>query len=457
MKITVTAEKGENDTLAAKLTIDKKDVDAAVNKTYKDIARQYNFQGFRRGHAPRPVIDGIIGRKAVLAEATNDLLTEAEPLMLEQLDVVPVKQPDYGKDVAPAKEHEDYAIDVTIEVRPEAELSSYDPVAISMPPEEATEAEVDQQIDTLLSYRTTYQNVEEDRPVEASDHVQVKLESKSNLRQYEGDNRLLDLAQVDEHLRDGIVGMKKGETKDVSWTLEHEHDNGEKHEIEFAATVTVNAIKQPVTPELTDENVKSDFGFDTVQALRDAVKEEIEEDKKHSLPELKEDRVVEEIGKRLTLEKVPSDYVDQVFNEIANQFLTQLQRQGMTLDLYLKARNITPDDFLADLHEQSEERARQSLALDALAAHQGFDATEEDVKSEFEKAGVEDVDKSIEDFRKQGRLPGIRESIKRTKAVNWLTETAEVTVKDEIAEQNAQAEESEEPAGEVAQEAEDAE
>lgn len=456
MKITVTADKGENNTLAVKLTVDKKDVDAAVAKTYKDIARQYNFQGFRRGHAPRPVIDGIIGRQAVLAEATNDLLTEAEPLMLEELDVVPVKQPDYGKDVAPAKEHQDYTVDVTIEVRPEAELDSYEPVAITMPPEEATEAEIDQQIDTLMSYRTTYEDVEEDRAVEPEDHVQATIVSKSNLRQYEGDDRLLDLGQVDEHLRDGIVGMKKGETKDVSWTLEHQHEDGHTHEIEFAATVTVNGIKHPVTPELTEDNVKSDLGFDSIQDLRDAIKEEIEEDKKHSLPELKEDRVVEEVGKRLTLEKVPSDYVDQVFNEIANQFLTQLQRQGMTLDLYLKARNISADDFLADLHQQSEERARQSLALDALAAHQGFDATDEDVRNEFEKAGVEDVDKSIEDFRKQGRLPGIRESIKRTKAVDWLAETAEVTVKDEIAERNAE-QEQDEPAGEVAKEAEDAE
>lgn len=447
MKITVTAEKGQDNELAAKLTVDKKDVDAAVKKTYKDIAYQYNFQGFRRGRAPRPVIDSIIGRRAVYAEATNSVLTQAEPLMLEELDVVPVKQPDYGENPALVVEHQDYVVDVKIELRPEAELDSYDAPAITMPSEEATEAEIDSQIQELLSYRTSYEDVEEDRPVEATDFVLIDFANKSNLLQYEGTDRMVNLSTADENLRDGIVGMKKGETKDVSWTTEHEHD-GEKHTLEFAGTVTLKAIRKPVTPELTDESVKTDFGFDTVQELRDAVKEEIEEDKKRTLPELKEDRLVEEVGKHLTLEEVPADYTEQVFNEIANQFLQQLQNQGMTLDLYLRARGISGDAFVKDLREQAGERARQSLALDALAKKLGFEASEEEVRAEFVKAGVEDVDKSIEQFRSEGRLPGIRESIKRTKAVDWLVENATVTIEDESAEEPAEAA-AEEPTAEA--------
>ena len=89
MKITVTAEKPIDDKVAATVTVPAADVDKAIAKTYKDIAKKYNFQGFRRGHAPRPVIDGIIGRESVLAQATNDLLNAVEPMMLEELDVTP--------------------------------------------------------------------------------------------------------------------------------------------------------------------------------------------------------------------------------------------------------------------------------------------------------------------------------------------------------------------------------
>ena len=143
------------------------------------------------------------------------------------------------------------------------------------------------------------------------------------------------------------------------------------------------------------------------------------------------------MGKHVTLETIPENYVNQVLNEIAQDFLQQLQRQGMTLDLYLRFRGITSDEFVADLREQAKERARQSLALDALAKHLGVEATEEDVENEFKKAGAKDVKAQMKQFTQQGQMPAIRESIRRTKALNWLVENAPVTIVDEIAEQAA--------------------
>ena len=105
--------------------------------------------------------------------------------------------------------------------------------------------------------------------------------------------------------------------------------------------------------------------------------------------------------------------------------------------MYLRARGVKTDDFLADLRVQAEERARQSLALDALAAKLGVEATEDDVRAEFEKAGVEDVDASVEQWRSEGRLPAIRDSIRRTKALDWLVENAKVNIVDEVAERAA--------------------
>ncbi len=444
MNITVTAEKGQDNTLAAQVTVPAKDVDAAIKAAYKDIANKYNFQGFRRGRAPRPVINGLVGREYVYGQATNELLNDVAPLMLEELDVVPTKDLDFGEDPSLLEDGQDYTVTVTISVRPEAELDSYEGVSIQMPPEEATDAEIDAQINQLLFYRATMEDVEEDRPVEATDIVEVDLESVSNLRQYEGEGRLLDLSNVDENLRDGIVGMSKGETKEVSWTREHEHDD-HTHTIEFKANVTVKAIKKSVTPELTEESVKGDFGFDTIAELRDAIKEEVEADKQNSLPSLKEDRVVIELGKHLVLDEVPADYAEQVYQEVGQQVLNNMQRSGISLDQYLQATGIASGDFIADLRAQADERARQSLALDALAAKLEFEATEEEVLAEFVKAGYseEDAQDAVEEWRSQGRLPGIRESIKRTKAVDWLVENAQVTVVDEAAQSEDTAEDAE--------------
>lgn len=445
MKITVNTEKPESGQLVATLTVDKKDVNSVIAQTYKDIARKYAFQGFRRGRAPRPVIDGIVGKQAVLADATNTLMSRAEPQMIEELDVVPIGQIDYGEEPALVEEGNDYTIEARINVRPDVELDSYDAPQINMPPEEATEAEIDQQIEVLLSYRTTFEDVEEDRGAEGNDLVLCDVENISNLREYEGENRMfsLDNERIHAEFRDGLRGMKKDEEKEISWTVEAERD-GEKHEATFAAKVKVNAIRRAVTPELTEENVKNDFGFDTIEELREAVKEEIEGDKQSSLPQLKEDRLVEALGEHLTLEEVPAAYTEQVFNEIANQFLTQLQSQNMSLDMYLQSRGATPDDFIADLHQQADERSRQSLALDALAEHLQVEVTDEDVRKEFEDAGVPDVKSAMGQFLDEGRLPAVRESIRRTKALAWLVENADVNIVDEVAERRSEQEDAQE-------------
>ncbi|MGQ5427287.1 trigger factor [Thermophilibacter sp. ZX-H3] len=449
MKITVTAEKPIDDKMAATVTVPAADVDKAIAKTYKDIAKKYNFQGFRRGHAPRPVIDGIIGRESVLAQATNDLLNVVEPMMLEELDVTPVGRVSFGEEGADpqlASQGSEYVVTATIGVRPTCELESYDAPEINLPPEEATEAEIDWQINQLLTYQVTYEDVEEDRAAEPGDVVSVDIENVDGAGHLAGKNRLLALdgQQVPEQLQEGIVGMKKGEEKAIEWTHTHVHE-GEEHSHTFSVKVTLNGIKKAVTPELDDEVAKK-FGFDDVAAFRAAVKEEIEGDKKTTIPNLKEDRVVEAMGKVLKLETVPEAYQNEIFNELASEFLAQLQRQNVSLDMFLRARGLKSDDFIADLRVQAEERARQSLALDAVAAKLGLEATEDDVRAEFERAGVEDVDASVKQWREEGRLPAIRDSIRRTKALDWLVENAKVNVVDEVAERAAEGEKDDEAA-----------
>jgi trigger factor len=431
LNITVTAERPESDKVVATITVPAAEVDKVIAKTYKDVARKYNFQGFRKGKAPRPVIDGIVGRDAILAQATEDIVNDAQPAMLEELDIVPVDRPDYGEEAVCAVEHEDLVLTATVNVPPTCELDSYDAPAINMPPENATEAEIEQQLEQLLSYYVTYEDETEERAVAEGDVVVLDVVNKEGAPELEGTDRQFGLsnAYLPEDFVAGIVGMNKGEEKEISWKQTH----GD-HEHDYVVVVTLKGIKKAVTPELDDEFAKKSFGFETVAELRDAVKEEIENDKKTSLPNLKEDRVVEEIGKHLTLEEVPEAYQNQVFSELANEFLGQLGRQGMNLDMYLAARQIKSEDFLNDLREQAAERARQSLALDALARKLDFEATEDDVKAEFDRAGVEDVAKSIKEFTESGQMPAIRESIRRTKAVKWLVENATVTEVDEIAE-----------------------
>lgn len=441
----ITASDVENGILTATVTIPAADVDDAIKKAYRDAAKRYNFPGFRRGKAPRPVIDRMLGEGAVLAIATEDAVNAVAPEILEDLDIVPVKDGEFKVD-AIVKDHEDFTFSVDYKMRPKPALSSYEPVSIEMPPAEVTDAEIDAQINMLLAYQVKFEDVE-DRGVEAEDFVTVDIKDVKNAESLAGEGRAVFVGSgsMPEAVEEGLKGMKAGESKEISWTPE-----GEDAE-EATVEVTVKSIRARITPELTDELAKETFGFDSVEAMRDAVKLEIEQDKQSRLPGIKESRCVAALAERLELEEMDEDYEQSVFQELGQQFLSNLSARGMSLDQWLQANRLTSEQFISDLHHQADDVARESLALDALARELKIEVTDEDIDAEFERAGVEDVEASKASFVTEGRMPAVRDSIRRSKACDWLVENAQVTEVDEVA-RAAEAEDSEEGASEEAAE-----
>ncbi|NMF55764.1 trigger factor [Collinsella sp. KGMB02528] len=427
----ITASDVQDAKLTATVTIPAADVDAAIKKAYKDAANKYRFPGFRAGRAPRPVIDNMLGKEATLAQATNDILAANEPAVLNELDIVPLKEGDY-KELDLVKDHEDYTYTVTFSLRQSVELNSYEPVEIEMPPAEVTEGEIDAQIEMLMGYHATFEEV--DRPVQNDDYVTAAVKDIKGATRFAGENRMFVVGSENfpTEVNEGLVGMKKDESKEISWTL-----MGEDAE-EITIEVTINNVKERKLPELTDEFVKENFGFDTIAAMRDGVKEELEGDKTSKLPGLKENRAVAALSERLELEKVDEDYEQSVFSELGQTFLQNLSSRGMTLDVWLQASGLTSEAFIADLHRQANDVARESLALDALARHLEIEVSDEDVDKEFVDAGVEDVEASKAQFVADGRMPAVRDSIRRSKAVDWLVENAKVTEVDEYAKKDAE-------------------
>jgi trigger factor len=425
LNITVKAEQPADSKLAATVTVEAADVNAAVKKAYKDVANRYNFSGFRRGRAPRPVIDNMVGHEYVLGLATEDVVSQAEPLMLNELDVVVCGEIDYSQ-VTSVVEGEDFSYGVVIPLIPEYELSSYDAVDIELPPAGATESEIDAQVDILRSYVTTFEDAAEDDVVEDEDIVTYDVEDIEGAERYAGENRAYTIGSpaMPAEFYDQLKGMKVGDEKEVSWTPEGDDAQPVK------AKMTLKGIRRRNVPELTDELVKNDFGFDDINALRDAVKTEIETDKGRQIPVLRESRALNTLAERLGLDEVPETYQNTVYNELVQQILSQVQSAGMTIDQYLAARGIAVQSFVDDMHAQAAERARQSLALDALARHLGLEVTEEDIDNEISEAGITDEEAAAA-MRKQlvdeGRIPALRSSIKRGKALDWLLDNLNVT------------------------------
>ncbi len=422
----ISASDVKDSKLTATVTIPAADVDAAIKKAYRAAAKQYRFPGFRAGKAPRQVIDSMLGTEAVLAQATNDLIGASEPQILNELDIVPVKDGNF-QDIDMVKDHEDYTFAVEYSLRPAPELSSYEPVEIEMPPAEVTEAEIDAQVDMLMSYHSTFEDA--DRAVEDGDYVTADIKNVKNAEAISGEGRMVAVGagNLPKAFDEALVGMKAGETKEVSWTPEVEGAP------EAAVEVTVKNVRERKTPELTDEFVKENFGFDDIAAMRDAVKLELEADKTSQLPQLKENRAVSKLAERLELDEMDADYEQSVFQDLGQNFLQSLSSRGMTLDTWLSANGLTSEAFIADLHRQANDVARESLALDALARELKIEVTDEDIDEEFKRAGVADVEASKKQFIAEGRMPAVRDSIRRSKAVDQLVADAKVTEVDEFA------------------------
>lgn len=243
--LNITASDVKDAKLTATVTIPAADVDAAIKKAYKDTAKKYRFPGFRAGKAPRPVIDSALGAEATLAQATNDLIAANEPAVLNELDIVPTKNGDY-KELDLAKDHEDYTYTVEFSLRPAAELSSFDAVEIEMPPAEVTESEINNQVEMLLNYRATFEDVE-GRAVEAEDYVTVDLKAVENADNFAAEGRML-IAGSDSNpkeFNEALIGANVDDVKTVTWTDEvEEGEEAETHTVE----VTVKGIKVRNTP-----------------------------------------------------------------------------------------------------------------------------------------------------------------------------------------------------------------
>ena len=432
----------QDSTVKLTVTVEAKDIDRRIKRAYKDFANRYNFPGFRKGHAPRPVIDNAVGAETVRASVTDEVINELYPLAIDAENLFPQGQPDFGEPGL-VEGGKDYVFEATVAVKPELELSSYDPVEVKLLPEHATDSEIDMQIESLTEHYFTYENSPANTKVKADSTVELKMSATDDdgnaIETLASENRMYTLgsgllpAAFDEE----IVGMKKGETK--QFKIDNPGSGatltaslaGKTATISFDVEVLV--VKKKVMPEITDEWVKDTLGFENVAELRERVAESIEEQKADILPRMKENQCLMAIAERLVGE--PSEAMcEENESQLLQSFFQQLQARGQSFDKYLKSQNLTSDQFKEDVKLQAADEAKQDLALDAWARHFDIVATDEEVSEEFAKTGVDDPAALEQEWREAGRLHLIREGIVRAKAMEAILDGAVVTEFDDTAE-----------------------
>lgn len=431
-----TVEALEDNKVKLSFEIDAKDVNARIKQAYKDFAKRYNFPGFRPGKAPRPVVDNMMGEGTVKAALTEELVNEVYPLALDEHNLVPLFKPEFDLETEIVEDGKPFAFSTVIDVKPTYELTSYDPISVEIPAADATEAEIDAQIEELRNYYHDFKDANANTKVKPGEFVELTMKvtdkDGNELTQLSAENRLYELgvnlfpAAFDAEL----VGMKKGQEK--SFDVDFSNDTSmlgqtlgdDKGMLHF--DVTVDAIKQKILPEVTDEWAHNNFGFEDLADMRKQVAQSIKDQKEVNKQRRIENECLAALAARLEGD-MPEGMCELQEVNLLQSFYQQLSQNGYTLDQYLDTMGLSNDQFKNDMKKQADDVVRQDMALDAWARHKGIEATDADVTAEFEKANVDDPVAVQAEWKVSGRIPLIREGVIRTKALNDVVETASVT------------------------------
>ena len=408
------------------VTVEASEIDARINRAYKEVAKKNSFPGFRKGKAPRAVIDAAFGAGYVAATVTEDVVNDMMPLAIDGADLFPVGQAQFDE-IASVVAGEDFMFSFSIGLRTEIELSSYEPVAIEMPAAEVTDAEIDMQYDAIIDQYAQFEVAAEgakaaegDRLVMAMQAADDKSEKIDQLTsdefQYTIGSGLMP-AEFDEKL----VGAAAGDKLEFSVPVAESTAAylkelvGKTESVSF--TIEVKELKTKVAPTVDDAWVADNFGFETVAELRERISESLTQQKADFLPRLKEDRVLYALLERVT-DEAPEAMVEEQEQDLLQEFFQQLQRSGQTYDAYLKANNLTAAQVKDDIKQQAAEVVKQNLALDAWARHFEIACEESDVQAEFIKASADEWESLYNSWKQAGRLHLVREGVLRSKAMN---------------------------------------
>lgn len=427
------AETLENNIAKVSVTLDADQVSQAFKKEYKEIAGKYNFPGFRRGKAPRAVINSMWGAEAIAAQVTENLVNDNHAVAVDECNLFPIGAPKFDdKQPILAQDGKELSFSFEIELKPHFELSSYDPVTIEVPAEKVSDDAVQHEIDSIVAMYSTYE--EASSATKAKEGMSLDIEVKATddkkkpVAALSSDTRsyVLGSNTLTEAFDKALAGLKKDEKASVEIAINEDSkapfDQFIGKTKKIVLDVKVKAIKKKQEPQLTDEFVSKNFGHKNEAELREFILKMLQEQHEQMLPQIRDNRMLDALAARLEGE-LPESMVASYKEQIYKNLFTQLQQQGATLDQYMQAQGITSAQLHDDVAEQAQERLRQDLALDAWAAHNKFTVSDEDVSAEFDKSAVENPRAFEAAWRREGKLHLVREGVLRQKAVASVEET----------------------------------
>jgi trigger factor len=425
--VKVAAQEIENSQVVLDIEVEDERLERAVDQAYKRIVQRINVPGFRKGKAPRALVERMVGREALVEDAVEQLVPQVIEDAAKEQDLVVVAR--LRQDDLEIVSTQPLQIKATVPVQPKVELGDYKALKIEATPAEVTDEQVDAVVTRLRESHATWEPVE--RAVESGDRVAIDVLAKAGettVMESKDAEFVVDAdgPQPAEGFADAIIGMSAEESKSTTLKLPEEHRNKELAGQDAAFDITVHWVKAKVLPEL-DDSLPSTVGteHETLEALRTAIRENLSAREEHERRVAHEEKVVDLVVEQATLE-LPPQLVEEEAARLVQQLAQNLERQGIPLQSYLRFTQKTEEQFRAEMMAQAERSVRRSEVLNAIAQAEGIEITDDEIRDTM-AAGLDDSNESKRLLRESMRRQAVKDrfaaSMKRERAVRMLLET----------------------------------
>lgn len=368
------------------IEISAEDFEAAIEKAYLKARKNIAMPGFRKGKAPRKLIEKEYGEQVFFEDAVNLLYAPVVNGAVEESGLELVTRPEV--EVTEISKENGVKLKATCITKPEVEVKDYKGIEVEKVVNPVTDEDINKQLDALREKNVTVETVD-DRAAENGDDVVIDFEGFKDDVAFEGGKAedftlSLGSGQFIPGFEDQIVGHNAGEEFDINVTFPEEYQVKELAGAPAVFKIKLKSISKKVMPELDDDMVKDSTEFDTVDEYKADVKKKLEEaNEKHADAEV-EAKIFDKVIENMTAE-IPQVMFDNRVNEMIGELEQRLAPQGISLDLYMQYTGQTMDTVKKAYAEQAEKQVKLRLALEKIAKLENIEVTEDELKAEFDK------------------------------------------------------------------------
>lgn len=372
----------------AKLTIEatEEELEKAIQAAYLKAKGKINIPGFRKGKAPRQLIEKMYGAEVFYEDAANAIIPDAYGKAAEESDLEIVSQPKI--DVVQLEKGKPFIFTAEVALKPEVTLGEYKGIEVESKAVEVTEEEIQAEIDKERESNARTITVE-DRAVQNGDETIIDFEGFVDGVPFEGGKGEDYSLVIGSHsfidtFEDQLIGKSIGEETEVNVTFPEEYHAPDLAGKPALFKVKVKEIKMKELPELDDEFAQDVSEFDTLEEYKADVKAKITERKENEAKSAKEDAVIEAIIEKASME-IPEAMIDTQVRQMAEDFARRLSSQGLSVEQYFQFTGMTTEKLFEQMRPQAVKRIQSRLVLEAIVAAENIEVSEEDFQEEINK------------------------------------------------------------------------